>query len=146
MPRHGGMPLMVPHPRDERQPDHDAARRVLLWSAVRRDSGFQNMREGPPERVRSGCATLFSALPRTGGRAPEGGRRSWFVWFSYICGSYSVRLVLIILPVKRLSRQHHSVASRGNNDGAGHHFDCPFDHSHFARLRQWRELWRSVLP
>src|SRR5208337_960233 len=47
VPRHGGMPLMRVHRRDDKRTGHDAARKVPPVSATPRDSGSRNMHATP---------------------------------------------------------------------------------------------------
>lgn len=104
VPRHGGMPSKKVHRRDYKRPGRDAARKVPQETAHRQDSGSRNRPATPRGQVRSGCAILFSAPPRTDRAAREGVKRSWFRWFSWFYESYSVRLVLILLLPEDMSR------------------------------------------
>ena len=75
---------MVPHRRAERQSGHGAVRKAPPWLVLPGDSGFRHIRAKLPEQARSECAILFSVLPRSGVQVPEGGRWSWFRWFSWV--------------------------------------------------------------
>ena len=90
--------------RDYKRPGHAVARKVHPELAHRRDSGSRNRPATPRGQARNGCAIPFSAPPQTDKASREGGRRSWFQWFSWLGESYSVRLVLIILLPEDLSR------------------------------------------